>query len=622
MVLLVSTVALAKQPNPEIYWGRVYLDGSYAPNGGVLTVETASGELLINETLPKSGGHPGSYSISVQFDDLLTNATDEGAENLEQLVWKLDGIEVVTPLNDTAVIGETNNEFNVTAVTIPQVTIGNLFYTSITVGQVINDTLSLDNTGAGDGDVTIALNYNASAYDVTTNLPLTPTLSANSSTNERIEIIPNACGSYNLSLQTDVLDTAGRLRTTKSQDITFDYTGPNLVVTNIDSGTLTVNEVAQLSVKVQNSGNEDITGFNTSVKIDNVEIGNTYANYTLTEDENLSIGTLWTPTSAGTYNITAEITTTELECTSTDNIFSKIVTVQAATSGGGGSGGSGGSGGGSSSGGSCTPEWECTEWGECGYFSGVRTRTCEDKKECGTLFNKPEEEEQCRGVPACTDGMLNGQEEDIDCGGLCEACPIQTAEEENKPKTNLITGDAVDQEEKGMQRILDFPSLLLAFMTLVFLMGYVFIYKNMDAQSYEQYSVKILDDPGTKKQYAYVPFEYMMQAADIIDNVHSSKLSQKALKEQFEKQKYSPVVARLALKAVRSTGVVMKNEARIRKELAALEIGKEGYDYISYTTLSKSVKLMAELFKVIKDDKERKKIVKLAVAGLGSVKTE
>jgi len=41
----------------------------------------------------------------------------------------------------------------------------------------------------------------------------------------------------------------------------------------------------------------------------------------------------------------------------------------------------------------CTENWVCTSWGEC--TSGVQTRKCTDKNDCGTFYQKPVESKQC-----------------------------------------------------------------------------------------------------------------------------------------------------------------------------------------------------------------------------------
>jgi cysteine-rich repeat protein len=66
-----------------------------------------------------------------------------------------------------------------------------------------------------------------------------------------------------------------------------------------------------------------------------------------------------------------------------------------------GGGGSSGGGGGSSSSkdktivlsASCTEDWECIDWSECEL--GFQNRICEDKNNCGTDEDKPEERRAC-----------------------------------------------------------------------------------------------------------------------------------------------------------------------------------------------------------------------------------
>ncbi len=114
------------------------------------------------------------------------------------------------------------------------------------------------------------------------------------------------------------------------------------------------------------------------------------------------------------------------------------------------SSGSGGGGGGRGSG-SCTPQWECTEWSDCGYFSGTRTRECTDKRNCRTDVSKPSETDQCRGIPACSDGLWNNGEEGIDCGGNCEPCEgaeVQQPTQVTEPQPGPETEEPAPVEEK------------------------------------------------------------------------------------------------------------------------------------------------------------------------------
>lgn len=103
---------------------------------------------------------------------------------------------------------------------------------------------------------------------------------------------------------------------------------------------------------------------------------------------------------------------------------SNIVRVESVCSTPSGGGGTTGSGGGSSGGGSsypCTPKWKCDEWSQC-FINNTRYKRCVDLNGC-----KPKDYiryfwENCTYKPTCSDGIMNGDEEGIDCGGSCPRC--------------------------------------------------------------------------------------------------------------------------------------------------------------------------------------------------------
>jgi hypothetical protein len=568
MLMIIAVSAMAIQPNPEIYWGFVYLDSNPAPNGTRLTIESGTGELFVNTTIPINPSFNGSYSIQIPFDDKKTNATDEGADDKEELIWKTDGIEVVSPINDTAEKGQTNNNFTVTAVTIPQVIVSDMTYNSqLLFGQRINSTIQLNNTGKGTGNVTIQTSYNGT-LNLSTNLPQTFTMLANTSATKQINLTPNECGAYSLSIDTLTYDKAGRLRTTKQQNMSINALAPDLTIVEIiNDATVTRAETLQIHARVQNNGTYNITGFNTTLSVGGTT-QTSYANYTLAPGENLSIGFTWdADVNAGNYTIIATVSSNGItECKSTNNELHGAVTVEAQQQSGGSSGG------GSSGGHHHTSEVNETLPRPTGFRNNV-TNTTEP-----TVFNETEKEEQ-------------EPEDKMTSMSILE-----------------IAGGAID-----------FPALLLAFITLILIMTYINAY-NMKTETYEAYTKKIINDPSVSKQYSYVPFEYLMQAADVIDAVYRSKGTKESLTLMFEKEAYSPIVTNIAIKAARTTERVMKSETTIREEIADLKIGSEGYDYIDYNTFTKAVKLMAELFRISKDEQEVKRIVKLAIAGLGKIR--
>ena len=127
----------------------------------------------------------------------------------------------------------------------------------------------------------------------------------------------------------------------------------------------------------------------------------------------------------------------------------------------------------------CTQNWNCTAWGEC--KSGLKTRICTDLRKCGTIENRPvqqqicvceekwvcgewtscskdklqlrvcKDENSCRTSilkpaevqecdyekPSCSDGIKNQGELGVDCGGPCLAC-----------KTNDFVGQTISVEEE------------------------------------------------------------------------------------------------------------------------------------------------------------------------------
>jgi len=69
----------------------------------------------------------------------------------------------------------------------------------------------------------------------------------------------------------------------------------------------------------------------------------------------------------------------------------------------------------------CEEDWVCGNWSKCS-IEGWQNRTCVDRNNCGTFEKKPLEVQKCIYTPTCFDGVKNGLEEGIDCGGLCPPC--------------------------------------------------------------------------------------------------------------------------------------------------------------------------------------------------------
>lgn len=71
----------------------------------------------------------------------------------------------------------------------------------------------------------------------------------------------------------------------------------------------------------------------------------------------------------------------------------------------------------------CITDWECSDWNSC--IKSVQARNCIDKNKCGTVEDKPIVVQHCN--MKCFDLLQNQNEEDVDCGGVCESCELKLA---------------------------------------------------------------------------------------------------------------------------------------------------------------------------------------------------
>ncbi len=87
----------------------------------------------------------------------------------------------------------------------------------------------------------------------------------------------------------------------------------------------------------------------------------------------------------------------------------------------------------------CTENWNCTAWSSC--INGNQTRLCLDLNSCGTVRTKPNETISC-GQISCFDGIQDGDETGVDCGGSCKSCAILESPLRATP-TNILVVSAI-----------------------------------------------------------------------------------------------------------------------------------------------------------------------------------
>lgn len=81
----------------------------------------------------------------------------------------------------------------------------------------------------------------------------------------------------------------------------------------------------------------------------------------------------------------------------------------------------------------CEENWLCSEWTNC-QPNGTQTRDCEDLNSCTSELFRPHEMQECLYIPTCNDGIQNGDETGVDCGGSCSACPVIETPSEISPE--------------------------------------------------------------------------------------------------------------------------------------------------------------------------------------------
>jgi len=130
-------------------------------------------------------------------------------------------------------------------------------------------------------------------------------------------------------------------------------------------------------------------------------------------------------------------------CGTIDNKPALSKNCQDGTSEGGGGGGSPGGGMGGAPVPVCMETWECTDWTKCTSDS-LKYRNCIDTNNCGTTEEKPFDLNTCQYPGTCVDGLMNGDEKGIDCGGRCEN-KCQTVPENIETKIEIIAEPIISE---------------------------------------------------------------------------------------------------------------------------------------------------------------------------------
>lgn len=99
---------------PEAYWGTALIDGISAPKDSEITAEIQETREIVGKA--RVIDDKGLYSLDVIFDNDLTEE-DEGAEEGQLLLWRINGIPCNSPAPgaDLANSGTVNWNFTISA---------------------------------------------------------------------------------------------------------------------------------------------------------------------------------------------------------------------------------------------------------------------------------------------------------------------------------------------------------------------------------------------------------------------------------------------------------------------------------------------------------------------------
>ena len=86
----------------------------------------------------------------------------------------------------------------------------------------------------------------------------------------------------------------------------------------------------------------------------------------------------------------------------------------------------------------CEEDWLCGEWGPC-TTNSTQHRECIDTNRCDTKFDAPATIKACVYTPTCSDGVKNGNETGVDCGGECAACRTIETPSPIQEKAGILT---------------------------------------------------------------------------------------------------------------------------------------------------------------------------------------
>jgi len=317
LLLLVS--ASAYQHPAETYWGYITLDGEVVESG-TLTVTTESGMLVAEQELPYDSSYAGSYNVVIRFDDPTTSQIDGALEN-ELLIWKVDGMEIISSdliaLEDYAEPGKVNNDFLLKVLVNPSTDLSFSYASKQKVGENYDLELLFNNKAKGLGRVEIESIEGMPSE----NFPIVFDVAGDSSKIQNLEINSDICGEKENDVKVNYYNSIGSIVSSVEDKITFEATSGDIVILDVDIASEFIEgDVGKMTISITNEGDVDVQSFDLVIYDNGIEV-DTFSGYSyISSDEIFVINYDYdTVGKIGERNIELELVSDEMECITDNN---------------------------------------------------------------------------------------------------------------------------------------------------------------------------------------------------------------------------------------------------------------------------------------------------------------
>lgn len=186
----------------------------------------------------------------------------------------------------------------------------------------------------------------------------------------------------------------------------------------------------------------------------------------------------------------------------------------------------------------CIPNWECGQFSACN--NGKKVKICNDTNACDVNNLTKEETESCDVKPECDDGIKNGDEEGVDCGGSCaRSC------EKQKVDIDLDkAGEIAEKASPGLGAI-GWVILVIIAVTSVVLVSVESVMRHKNKSMFNRFKKKQkAKAEGTDKPKAYFNKKLIkLIIVELLQGKDLEEIKQNCVKLKFNVDEIVPILS-------------------------------------------------------------------------------